>query len=186
MNRASIAAFVREIVPQWEEKYLDRLLHTFHERMDASMGDSFCWPWLGADNLRYGVLGISLKIDGKWKTRLIYAHRVAVVISGRELTRDQEACHHCDWPRCVNPHHLFVGDRSANVRDAIAKGRHRGWVAGDGHVPPLTKLDVEQVRVIRATLAEGRFTQAEIARHFGMSENQIQRINARRAWRESA
>lgn len=35
----------------------------------------------------------------------------------------QDACHHCDTPACVNPHHLFDADTKTNMLDASNKGR---------------------------------------------------------------
>jgi len=33
--------------------------------------------------------------------------------------------HNCDNKRCVSPHHLYLGNHSVNVRDAITRGRYR-------------------------------------------------------------
>lgn len=34
-------------------------------------------------------------------------------------------CHRCDVPRCCNLNHLFLGTRSENTTDMVAKGRWR-------------------------------------------------------------
>ena len=33
--------------------------------------------------------------------------------------------HTCDTPRCVNPDHLVMGTQSANIRQAVERGRHK-------------------------------------------------------------
>lgn len=32
--------------------------------------------------------------------------------------------HHCNNPKCVNPHHLYAGTHSDNVQDALRAGTH--------------------------------------------------------------
>lgn len=82
-------------------------------------GPDECWPWSGNKTSRgYGRLWLG--------GRPVYAHRLAVVISGREMPHARLACHSCDTPLCVNPSHLFVGTWNDNVQDAKAKGRLRG------------------------------------------------------------
>ena len=81
-------------------------------------GENGCLLWGG---------GASRKGYGRFKVggRLYSPHRVVLENKlGRRLRRDEDTCHACDVPRCVNPEHLFAGSRLDNVRDAIAKGRH--------------------------------------------------------------
>lgn len=102
-------------------------LETFWRRVDTSAGPDGCWPWTGtliADG--YG----RFKLDGRFHL----AHRLALGLSlGRELLWTdairEEACHHCDNPPCVNPAHLYVGDRMTNRRDAVNRGRARSSLA---------------------------------------------------------
>lgn len=53
----------------------------------------------------------------------MYAHRISIQLSGREIPPGSVACHHCDNPPCVNPLHLFVGTMKDNQQDASRKGR---------------------------------------------------------------
>jgi hypothetical protein len=52
------------------------------------------------------------------------AHRVAYKIAhGGRIPKDMCVLHRCDVRNCVNPHHLFLGDRTTNNKDRAAKGR---------------------------------------------------------------
>jgi hypothetical protein len=89
--------------------------------------DSECWPWT-ASTFRngYGQFRIQLPgADGKQKT--VIAHRFAWQLSHGTLPPDgASVLHQCDNRRCQNPSHLFLGDHTANMRDAAAKGRLNG------------------------------------------------------------
>lgn len=80
-------------------------------------GPDECWPWRGKpgargygtfsfDNLRRRATHISLELSGKPRPSPRHG-----------------ACHTCDNPPCVNPAHLWWGDQSENLRDALAKKR---------------------------------------------------------------
>lgn len=124
-------------------------------------GDGDCWLWLGGKMKRgYGVL--TQNAGGK-RVRLL-AHRVSVLLSGREIPADREVMHACDNPPCVNPSHLVVGTHRENMRDAYAKG----FFGVKGRV----LLSFDQVLEIRASTADRR----DLAKQYGVTTKHISRI----------
>lgn len=81
-----------------------------------------CWEWTGARNKQgYGRV--------TWQGETVGVHRlVGHLVHGMDLRgRHQAARHRCDNPPCFNPQHLLPGSYSDNVRDAIERGRARGF-----------------------------------------------------------
>lgn len=76
--------------------------------------NSGCWLWLGMVANGYPVWG--QKRERRQATHLAI-----------EVPKGLDACHRCDVTICVNPDHLFVGTRKANMQDARAKGRLVGY-----------------------------------------------------------
>jgi len=85
-------------------------------------------------------------------------------------------CHKCDNPKCVNPHHLFLGTAQDNNRDKSAKGRA---LKGEKH--GMAKLTTKIVREIREALASGR-SQSAIARLYGIDKSTVSNINRGKYW----
>lgn len=126
-----------------------------------------CWPWLGTRSAK----GYPLLVIGR--------HQVVVTRLLIDVAEDQDACHRCDNPPCVNPLHLFAGSRADNQADKAAKGRSaRGETNGGGG-----RLTDADVRTIRSLLDAGELTKAAIARRFGVSGTQIGHIATGRQWR---
>ena len=78
-----------------------------------------CWFWVGGTNKGYGMF--------YWNPSKpqMAAHRVAWLLYKGEIAGNLDVCHACDIPQCVNPEHLFLGTRSENLCDSVAKGRWR-------------------------------------------------------------
>ena len=144
----------------------------FWAKVDAR-GPDDCWPWK-AGRLRqgYGVFSIQGKS--------LKAHRVALAFSGVVFPEHMLVCHHCDNPPCCNPAHLFVGTPLDNMRDKIAKGRHRGAHAGEGHHG--ARLTENDVRAIRSSGKPHR----ELASQYGVAVGTIAHIIHRERWRHVA
>lgn len=142
----------------------------------------------------------------KIKKREELAHRIAWVISGREIPDGLLVLHTCDNPSCVEISHLFVGDHDANMADMVAKGRSlsgdrnparrcperlpRGaehWMHLSPEMVPRgersgpAKLTDDSVRAIRAANAAGEL-QAVICERYGVTQSAVSRIVNRKAW----
>lgn len=105
-------------------------------RVDRETG---CWPWMGDTNYSPGMNGrpygrINL-MDPNEPKRRIYAHRLYLVTRlGRDLLASDErplACHTCNYPTCVNPHHTNAGSSAENTLQAIEDGLMYGYVPAD-------------------------------------------------------
>jgi hypothetical protein len=92
----------------------------------VAQGDG-CWEWTGyirPDG--YGQFGVDRSIHER-------AHRMAYQLTAGPIPKGIDVCHRCDNPACVRPDHLFLGTRSDNMRDMVAKGRGRKETATHCH-----------------------------------------------------
>lgn len=141
---------------------------------------SGCWEWTGFRNLRgYGIT--------QFRSRQWLAHRLAYLLA-KGSPGDLCVCHHCDFPPCCNPDHLFLGDQADNIRDMRRKGRGRTRAkrGSENHMAILTE---DQVREIRRLYQPGRggggkrpFSCGGLAARYGVTCHAIWRIVKRRTW----
>lgn len=129
-----------------------------------------CWLWLGTKNNKgYGMF--MLESPNK-----MLAHRAAWILLRGAIPLGACMLHSCDNPGCVNPGHLRVGTHAENMRDAVAKGRHR-YIAHYGQDNGQTKLRAEDTLAITAALTAGnQATHAEIAKVFGVTRARVSQI----------
>jgi hypothetical protein len=147
---------------------------TFWSRVDKKTVDE-CWEWLGGHWTK-GYPCFS------WNGHALRAHRVSYEIySGHRIPKHLFACHSCDNPGCVNPHHIFIGTNSDNQIDAARKGRLRPpRVHGEQH--PKARLTEEQVLAIRELNAKG-IGYRKLSKIFPVHRVTIKDIVRRRTWR---
>lgn len=127
---------------------------------------NLCWDW-SSTLFTNGYGKAKFLIDGEFS---YIAHRIAYFLHYGENPGKLNVCHKCDNPRCVNPHHLFLGTHQENIADKVTKNR-----AG-------FKLDAVKVSAIKKRLAQGEI-QAHLAKEFGVCASTILQIKHGRMWK---
>lgn len=84
------------------------------------------------------------------------------------------ACHKCDNPMCINPHHIFLGTNMDNTIDKMNKKRQATGERTGNH-----KLTNEQVIYIFKSKKGTR----ELGRIFNVDHSQIVRIKQGKKWK---
>ncbi len=159
------------------EEGADPYLRRFAQLIQAA--ESGCWEWTGGLNAYgYGRVTVAPRTT-------VFAHRLAWEILRGSIPAGRCVLHTCDNRRCVNPNHLFLGDRGDNARDMAAKGRQflqqYPERARRGEQHHATHLTDEAVLEIRERCAAGR-TLDEVADEFGVHRTVISKIALGRAW----
>ena len=99
------------------KKFLTRILNRIQ------IDDNGCWLWQGCKSKDTGYGQLNL-----YHYKKVKPHRfIAYCFHGLDLfDLSLDACHTCDVRHCVNPFHIWIGTRSQNFKDAVAKGRWHG------------------------------------------------------------
>jgi hypothetical protein len=141
----------------------------FWRNVDKTSSPIGCWLYTGTISFEgYGYVNISSGV----KRQQWQAHRFAWTLLKGPIPEGQCVLHTCDVRHCVNPEHLYLGDRKDNARDKIIRRRDTG-----------ATLSYEQVQEVRRLLAEGKLFGYQIAEQMGVSPAVITGIRTGRTFR---
>lgn len=141
-----------------------------------------CWLWFGAwkGNTKLKSYG-----NVMYKGKNIAAHRLSYTAHYGEIPTDKWILHKCDTPSCVNPEHLFLGDRQLNAADRKAKNRgllDNGKKSGEQHLRASTTWEV--VRKIRTEYKKNVVTAPMLAKKYGLGVSAVELIVLNYTWKE--
>lgn len=106
----------------------DHRRELFYEKVDRRGSDE-CWPWQ-AHRMDTG--------HGRFhegpEQGLQLAHRLMYRLERGEIPDGKCVLHACHSAWCVNPSHLYVGDRGDNSRDMVRDGAHGNRKLTDSEV----------------------------------------------------
>jgi hypothetical protein len=136
-----------------------------------------CWTWQGAlAGSGYGSFYVP-ELGGV----SVSSHRIAYgLVKDRWPGPDELVRHKCDNPKCVNPHHLELGDHIDNARDMMERGRlvlHNQAGENNGGAR-LTAQNVSEIRV----MFEAGMTNIAIAARFGVHHATVSAIRRGKTW----
>ena len=166
-------AFPKQILPHLEGKIGELRKMRFWSKVDIRTPEE-CWEWQASLHTSgYGRFKIA-------SYTTVMANRFALVIQTGEDRIERLALHHCDNPRCCNPHHLYWGTHTDNMRDKVRRGRH---VSGDqsGANNGAAKLTDEQFALVIARLKDG-WNNKQIAADLPVTHSMVSLIRLGRMW----
>jgi HNH endonuclease len=145
--------------------------------------NSGCWLWVGSTKGKGKLKSYGNVCFGTGKN--ISAHRFSYAAFNGQIPKDAWVLHRCDTPSCVNPDHLFLGDRAANAADRKMKNRgylDNGKRSGEKH--PRTNLTWEIVRQIRKLYQPYKITCPMLAKQFNIGVSAVELIVNNYSWKE--
>lgn len=129
-----------------------------------------CWVWTaGRDSGGYGMLSYKKKSER--------AHRVAYLLKHGKIPHGKCVLHRCDNRLCVRDAHHFIGTKTVNTADMIAKGRQ-----AKGEKKWSAKLTDAKVLDLRLRYAQGEVLK-DLAAELGISEKEATFITTGRVWK---
>lgn len=154
----------------------------FQQHMPDAPPENGCWEWTGPVNDDgYGL--IECTVNGKRiRDR---AHRVSYRMFVGPIPDEVIVRHTCDNRPCCQPQHFLLGTRTDNSNDKVERNRqsrglsHAVKTRGVRHYK--ARLTEDEVLSIRALGAEG-WTQVALAKRFGCTQSNINRILLRKSW----
>ena len=141
---------------------MNKTLERFWSKVDKTTTPDGCWIWkAGLTSEGYGEIWI----NGRVRKAAICAWELEYK---KSFPKGKMACHTCNNPSCVRPDHIYVGDNSTNMLDAVEAGTHN-----------TVKLTWEQVKEIRSSSLSRR----KLAIEYGVSISNIRHILQHNTWK---
>jgi hypothetical protein len=131
------------------------------------------WPF-GLKGNNTGYPGCIYTPDGR---RMLAARFMCELVNGKPPTKKYHAAHSCGKGHlgCINPKHLYWATPLKNRQDTVDHGT---IALGEKHgLSKLTEKDVVKIRSL-----QGKMTQQEIAKMFGVSSSSISNIYRQITW----
>lgn len=149
------------------------LIERFWRHVDIDNDDN-CWNWNGwKDHRGYGA------ISNHPIQKQVKVHRLSYEIAFGEIPENLLVCHKCNNKLCVNPHHLYAGTHKDNSRDAVEAGVFSKRKGEQNARAKLSEKEVIEIRNLYSCSDVGR---ADLARKYGVSYQQINKIVLREEW----
>jgi hypothetical protein len=151
------------------------LIERYLEKVPADLPVNVCWPWQGMIHPKtgYGYLIATKPEREAGASANLRAHRVGWVFHNGPIPDGLWVLHRCDYPRCINPEHWFLGTHADNMLDKLRKGRQPKWTENGN-----AKLTIPEVQLIRRVFQEGyqRGLFAALGRDLDISADAVRRI----------
>lgn len=155
-----------------------KTISQFWKKVEKTDG---CWFWRGATERRWGHGKVKMWIDGDRVSTS--SHRLSWFIRYGAVPQGMVVRHLCPNTNCVNPDHLSVGTHLENSLDKEAWGNTTRSVGEKNAQSVLKDEDVLEIRrLFVPRLKRGSGSQLSLARRFGVSRSQIDRIVRGLSW----
>lgn len=133
-----------------------------------------CWYWTGyVNDAGYGVIDIDRRLPNR---KTLRASRASFELYKEPIIGNNEICHTCDNPICINPNHLFQASHTDNMIDMVKKGRSPKG-SRHGH-SILHETDIPQIR----KMLKDNVPFKEIANIFSISVTSVYDIRRGSTW----
>lgn len=137
----------------------------------------YCWHWIASLRNGYGAFKIyGLVVD---------AHRVSYQLSNGNIADGKMILHKCNNKICVNPNHLYEGNRVDNANDSITAGTHHipaGIVFEKGHTPKNRVLSDREAIELRSEITTRSGTLKELSKQLNKPYQLLRDISCGRGY----